>query len=181
MVQQIAEEAEAADWQEHVEAALTRPTVTSLSALLSFPQRMEQVQQGLGGYSPGRVANNLNDAVSVAHALNVGKPKVALMALAQRRRGLQNGAQRPVDGDNNPAQPDRWGNSTEVTDALLGHIRSRDPERLEQAKGLAGMVIALSVDPEDVPAVLARAKFKDDRSAAEKREASRRLPVDGED
>ena len=178
MIQELADEAEAADWQEHVQAVLTKPTVAKLVALTSFPKRMEEVAEGLGGYNPGRVGANLKDAASIASALNAGNPKLAAQLLARRRGGFKNSEKSSVDSDGNPTQSDRWGNTTEITDMLLGHVRSRDPTRLEQAKGIAGMVIALSVDPEDVPQVLAKAGFKDDRTAAEKKAAARRINLD---
>lgn len=189
MIAEMAAQAEQADWDNDVQSALTRPTVSSLVELTTHPHRMEAVGEALGKYSDARAHNNLTAAVSIGSALNAGKTEIALKLLhyrrAAHRRAGENRQTPPtanyqnVDGSAAPGwdaelaksqvhRGDNIPNTTEVTDALIGHIRSEDPTRLEMAKGIAGMIVTMSLDqsnPRKIGDALARMGFEDDRPA----------------
>ena len=160
-IQQIAAEAEQSDWDNDVTAALTNPTVSTLTELTTHPERMAKVGDALAGYQPGHRAYNLQSAAMLSNALNGGNTKVALSILLDRRKAMQSaGHERDDIGNLKGIGPQ----TTEVTDMLLRDIRSGAPERLTKAKGIAGMVVTTSLHPEDVPDALARMGFEDDRT-----------------
>lgn len=132
-----------ASWQADVEAAFSNPTTENYQRLFRHTDKLDAAKTLLGNYSDEQRKRNLGAAVEVGGLLNAGNSDLALKRLQDRRQALING-----------------GESTEVTDAMIADIESRDPARLQRAKATAGAVIAFT-DPEKSAEVLDRLGYSE--------------------
>jgi hypothetical protein len=167
--QMIAAEAEQADWDEAIHAAFSNPTVASLTELLSFPQRVEKIEQSWNAYIPGQQRRNMIDAAKLANALNGGHVKIAEEMLRERAEALRKGIviRQPLASSNTRTPPENPAHTVQMIRAL----KSGEPRRINEVRAFAGMVLAFGADPEEAPALLERAGFdrgraRPDRSPA---------------
>lgn len=164
--QMIAAEAEQADWENSLQRASANPTVKTLTDLLSFPSRVEKIEEAWNAYRDDQRSRNIKDAVQLASMLNNGKLAFAESFLRDRatalRKGPRNGSVLSTVSRHPPENPNH-------TLALVRALKSRDPQQIKGVRAFAGMAVAFAVDPEEAADALARVGFKDDRSAAEKK------------
>jgi hypothetical protein len=153
-----AEQAREGEWSSAVGSVLANPTTEGFQNLFRFTDKIDAAKQLLGNYTDAQRNRNLTAAMEVGGLLNAGNNDLALKKLQDRRVALVNA-----------------GESTEITDSIIADIESGDPARINRARGVAGTVIATSVDPEKAGALLDRlgysATYQLDR---EKFEESRR-------
>lgn len=167
--QMIAAEAEQADWDEAIHAAFSNPTVASLTELLSFPQRVEKIEQAWNAYMPGQQSRNMTQAAQLASVLNSGKPKLAEELLRTRYEMLRKGitVRRPLQTTDARTPPE---NPTH-TAQMLRALKSGEPHRINEVRAFAGMVLTFGADPEEAPRLLERVGFERGRARPNDRQA----------
>lgn len=132
------EAAQAQAFKADAESVISNPTPEGFrSLLLRYPKMHEGLKQAWDQYSDGQKSRNTEAASSVYAALSNGRSDLALSILKQRREALAQG-----------------GESTEITDSLIEMVESGDPQKIQQAKGMAGFVLANATGPEKIGSTL---------------------------
>lgn len=125
-------------FQTDAQSVIAHPTPDGYRALLlKYPDMHEGLKASWDQYSDGQKSRNTEAAASVYSALQNGRPDLALSILKERKTALANG-----------------GEDTKETDAIIEAIESGDPAKIQQAKGIAGMVLATATGPDKIGSTL---------------------------
>lgn len=131
-------ELQAALFQRDAAAVIANPTPEGYRQLmLQHPEMHEGLKAAWDQYSEGNKESDISAASQVYAALANGRSDLALSLLKDRKTAQANS-----------------GADDKITDQLIEMVESGDPQKIKQAQGIAGFVLANATGPDKIGATL---------------------------
>lgn len=119
-------------------SVISSPTPEGFRTLmLKYPDMHEGLKDAWDSYGEGERQRDTSAASQVYAALANGQPEVAAKLLRDRKEALTSA-----------------GKDDKLTDSLIDMVESGDPQKIKQAQGMAGYVLATAVGPDKIGSTL---------------------------
>jgi hypothetical protein len=105
--------------------------------MLKYPEMHDSLKDAWDSYGEGERQRDTSAASQVYAALANGQPEIAAKLLRDRKEALASAGQDDT-----------------LTDSLIDMVESGDPQKIKQAQGMAGYVLATAVGPDKIGTTL---------------------------